>query len=112
HESTPMFVFHHKAQVSFLHTLTALALLLAVGPALAWPATVVRVIDGDTIAVTNNHNGEQYRVRLAGIDAPELDHGAGRAGQSYGQRAKAAMARYLDGAQVAVHPNSSHSYGR
>lgn len=62
--------------------------------------------------MTNNINGEQYRVRLAGIDAPEIDHGTGRAGQPYGLRAQAAMTRYLEGGQVAVHPNGSYSYGR
>ncbi|MCA9366497.1 thermonuclease family protein [Candidatus Kaiserbacteria bacterium] len=34
-------------------------------------ATVVRVIDGDTIMVTQN--GQEERVRYIGIDTPELD---------------------------------------
>lgn len=33
------------------------------------PATIVRVVDGDTIAV--DISGDEYKVRLIGIDAPE-----------------------------------------
>src|SRR5699024_3875571 len=106
------FVPKRKPQVSFLHTLTAIACLLAAGSAFAWPATVVRVLDGDTIIAINNNDGNRYRVRLAGIDAPEIGHGAGRAGQPYGRQAKTALSRYLDQQRVAVLPNGSRSYGR
>ena len=41
---------------------------------------VVRVIDGDTIEVLNYFN-EPIRIRLAGIDAPEL-------AQSFGSEAR------------------------
>lgn len=42
-------------------------------------ATVVKVYDGDSI--TLSHQGVQHKIRLKGIDAPELK-------QSYGQKAK------------------------
>jgi endonuclease YncB( thermonuclease family) len=60
--------------------ITAAALLLACAPALAIepvaelvPVEYVRTIDGDTIVVLQD--GEELRVRLLGIDAPELDSG-------------------------------------
>lgn len=40
-------------------------------------ATVDYVIDGDTIAVTREGHTEPERVRLIGIDTPELGHGKG-----------------------------------
>lgn len=42
--------------------------------AVATQATVVRVIDGDTIRVTLD-DGREETVRLLGIDAPEVSHG-------------------------------------
>lgn len=36
------------------------------------PATLVRVVDGDTIIVSID--GEEYRVRLIGVDTPESVH--------------------------------------
>lgn len=45
-------------------------LFLAPFPALAFHGKVVKVLDGDTIDVL--HNGKAERVRLHGIDAPEI----------------------------------------
>lgn len=39
--------------------------------------TVAYVVDGDTIAVTRDGHAEPERVRLIGIDTPELGHGKG-----------------------------------
>jgi len=59
----------------------AAAMLAAIPAAAAEPITgrVVSVHDGDTITVLTD--GRQVKVRLHGIDAPEL-------GQAYGQAAK------------------------
>lgn len=46
-----------------------LALLLLSGPALAEPATVAYVVDGDTVAV--RLGGTIQRVRIFGVDTPE-----------------------------------------
>lgn len=63
-------------------------------PAAAAPRTVVatveRVSDGDTlIAITDN--GTKLRIRLIGIDAPEISHGE-KPGQPFGEEAR----DYLD----------------
>ncbi|GAB3410990.1 hypothetical protein GCM10027515_31980 [Schumannella luteola] len=43
----------------------------AVIPATAAAATIVRVVDGDTVVVRRDGRGGQETVRLAGIDTPE-----------------------------------------
>lgn len=48
---------------------------------------VAHVDDGDTLIL---HPGA-HRVRLAEIDAPEVDHGPTRPGQPYGQAARSAL---------------------
>ena len=49
-------------------------------------ATVERVSDGDTlIAITENQT--KLRIRLLGIDAPEIPHGK-KMGQAYGLEAR------------------------
>jgi len=48
-----------------------LCLVLAVA-ALAWEAEVIRVVDGDTLVVRRIDNDAQTRIRLYGIDAPEM----------------------------------------
>jgi endonuclease YncB( thermonuclease family) len=57
------------------------------------------VIDGDTIDI----NG--VRLRLAGIDAPELDH-------PYGQRAKRALMRHCNGQVMRAVVDGKQSYDR
>ncbi len=53
-------------------------------------ATVERVSDGDTItAITSN--GTKLRLRLLGVDAPEIPHGK-KPGQPYAEEAR----DYLD----------------
>jgi micrococcal nuclease len=59
--------------------------------------TVVRVIDGDTIIV--NFNGRKERVRLIGINTPEINQ-PGKAGEPYGRKAADFMQRLLRGKRV------------
>ena len=63
-------------------------------PALPQAGTVLKgqcwVIDGDTIIIN------KVRLRLAGIDAPELDH-------PYGQKAKWALVQLCKGHVVTAH---------
>lgn len=48
------------------------------GAAAARPVTVTKVVDGDTITVTTS-SGQRERVRLLGIDTPELARDGQRA---------------------------------
>lgn len=57
------------------------------------------VIDGDTIVIDRTH------IRLAGIDAPELDH-------PYGQNAKQALIRLCRGQVVTAIADGSTSHER
>ena len=57
------------------------------------------VIDGDTIVINN------IRLRLAGIDAPELDH-------PWGQRSKWAMVQLCKGQTVTARIKPELSYDR
>jgi endonuclease YncB( thermonuclease family) len=57
------------------------------------------VIDGDTIII------RKIKIRLAGIDAPELD-------QSFGQKSKWAMVNICKGQAITVKLNGETSYDR
>jgi micrococcal nuclease len=87
-------------------TLAALALLLALNPAAREPfdARTVAVHDGDTITVLRNGH-EQVRIRLEGIDCPELH-------QDFGQRAKQFTSNLVFGRVVRVIPKDVDRYGR
>lgn len=74
---------------------------------------VMNVIDGDTFVMhvkrigTNNKEsyGEIERIRIAGIDTPEL-------GSSAGQAAKSALERKLNGKEVKCYIQARDKYGR
>lgn len=57
------------------------------------------MIDGDTIVIDSEH------LRLAGIDAPELDH-------PYGQKAKWALVALCKGQIVSANVIGQDHYGR
>lgn len=65
---------------------------------------VVGVTDGDTISVVAEEN-RQFKVRLAGIDAPEKK-------QPFGQKSKAMLAEKIYGKQVVVEWNKRDRYQR
>jgi endonuclease YncB( thermonuclease family) len=64
---------------------------------------VVKVHDGDTISVVRRGHAE--KVRLAGIDCPELR-------QAFGNRAKNLTSRLASGQMVTVRVQGSDDYGR
>ena len=64
---------------------------------------VVSVIDGDTICVVEE--GRLRRVRLAGIDAPELE-------QAYGRKARSYLASAILKRRVRVEYIDTDRYGR
>ena len=67
-----------------------------------------RVVDGDTIALLGQ------RVRLAGIDAPELDQQCRRDGAVYecGAQARLRLAGLIGDGEVACRGNERDRYGR
>ena len=84
--------------------LIQVALLLSVA---ANPETltgkVVGVSDGDTLTLLVEKT--QYKIRLAGIDAPEK-------GQAFGNKAKQALSDKVFGKQVQVRTQGQDQYGR
>lgn len=79
---------------------TIAALVLCFVP--PFEAVVVGVYDGDTITVRTD---ETIKIRLHGIDSPELK-------QPFGQASKQAMSGLVFGKNVTVKPNKKDRYGR
>ena len=74
--------------------------LLALALSLAWSgeqATVVRVVDGDTLVVSIA--GREERVRLIGVDTPETVHPQ-KPVEYFGKEASAFTKRLAEGAVV------------
>ena len=67
-------------------------------------ATCVRVIDGDTVDLADAEQ-KLHRVRIVGMDAPEL-------GQPYGRASKAALSELVLHKEVHVVPAGVDKYGR
>jgi len=65
---------------------------------------VVRVSDGDTIAILDSSNA-QLKIRLHKIDAPEKS-------QAFGQRSKQHLSDILFGKRVTVTWDATDRYGR
>ncbi len=73
-------------------------------------ATVERVSDGDTVvAVTGN--GTKLRLRLLGIDAPEVPH-SDKPGQPYGEEARDYLDHLIGGKTVRVDAYGPDRYKR
>ena len=87
-------------------TLRVMLLLVATGPAIAdtLAGLVVGVHDGDTVTVLDSAK-VQHKVRLAGIDAPEL-------GQPWGQRFKQGLSAAVYLKQVDIEWYKRDHYGR
>lgn len=90
----------------FLPLILAALLLALPAAALAWaPITITRVIDGDTVAARINGQGDEIRIRLYGIDAPEKK-------QPYGQRATQALKSLIAGKRAEMEVVDRDRYGR
>ena len=69
----------------------------------AFPAKVIKISDGDTIIILQDK--QQIKVRLFGIDAPELK-------QPYGKKSKQFLANLIAGEVVEVEKNGKDRYKR
>lgn len=91
-----------------LFKLTIVGLIASIGT-LIFPVTpsykVTRVIDGDTIKVKKIESKKEITVRLACIDAPELN-------QDYGEESKTVLELLVDDRDVVLDISSSDRYGR
>lgn len=68
------------------------------------PGTVTGVVDGDTLYVLDA-NWREHKIRLQGIDAPEL-------GQAYGEAARQSLKRLAHRKAVTVEWHKRDAYGR
>lgn len=92
-----------KIRIQFL-VFCILALCSQIAQASAYPAKVVRIIDGDTIVVLDSNN-RQHRIRLAGIDAPEKK-------QAFGNVSRQNLANISFGQLALVDTYKLDRYGR
>ncbi|MDP3171414.1 MAG: thermonuclease family protein [Polaromonas sp.] len=86
---------------------TALLLTCALqaGAVQAWRGTVTRVSDGDTLWVRPAAGGKPVKVRIDGIDAPEICQAGGRA-------ARHALAGRVQGRRLEFFARGQDDYGR
>jgi len=73
-------------------------------------ATVQRVSDGDTITAITSE-GTKLRLRLLGIDVPEVPHGK-KPGQPYGEEARDYLGHLIGGKAVRVDSYGPDMYKR
>jgi ATP-dependent hsl protease ATP-binding subunit hslU len=83
--------------------LKILLLLFFTIPLFAISGQVIKISDGDTITILQNKT--QIKVRLFGIDAPELK-------QPYGKKSKQFLANLIAGEVVEVDENGKDRYKR
>ncbi|MFD5600814.1 thermonuclease family protein [Leucobacter sp. NPDC058333] len=83
-------------------------------PGTSSPQQVIAVVDGDTIN-TIDENGTKNRVRIIGINTPEIGRG-GVADECYAQDARTALSNLVDGQKVELVTDPSQGdtdkYGR
>jgi len=82
-----------------------LAATLQAAAAQPWQGSVTRVSDGDTLWVRPAAGGKPVKVRINGIDAPEICQAGGRA-------ARKALAARVSGRPLSVLARGLDDYGR
>jgi endonuclease YncB( thermonuclease family) len=73
-------------------------------------AKVDRVTDGDSVTATTS-DGTKLRIRLLGIDAPEIANGA-KPGQPFGEEAREYLDHLIGGKVVSVDAYGPDRYKR
>ncbi len=98
---------------AFIAVAASLLLLLSSGHA-ATPRTLVakvnRVSDGETVIAISD-NGTKLRIRLLGIDAPEVANAA-KPGQPYGEEARDYLDHLISGKAIRVDAYGPDQYKR
>ena len=74
-------------------------------PASQWVGWVTKVVDGDTLHVQPAQGGSSQKLRIKGIDAPEVC-------QAWGMQSREALARMVWGQRVTVQLNDVDDHGR
>jgi len=74
-------------------------------PASQWVGWVTKVVDGDTLHVQPAQGGASQKLRIKGIDAPEVC-------QAWGMQSREALARLVWGQRVTVQLNDVDDHGR
>ncbi len=74
-------------------------------PSTQWVGRVTHVTDGDTLWVRKAGVTEPFKVRLEGVDAPEIC-------QAHGEASRQALAGLVLNEVVVVHGKRRDSYGR
>lgn len=87
-----------------MRAIWVLVLFISLARAETLDGYVVAVSDGDTITVLDAKR-EQYKIRLAGIDAPEK-------AQAFGERSKQHLVELVFNKQVTVEWDKLDRYGR
>ena len=95
---------------SLWRTLLALVCLAGIATAHAsnaaqWEGVAVKVVDGDTLHVQAAQGGAFHKLRIKGIDAPELC-------QSWGGQSREALARLVWGQRLTVLMRDVDDHGR
>ena len=94
----------NSKKMTILKTLFLLLILFIFAEcAFAWNAKIINIHDGDTITALNNN--KQIKIRLYGIDAPEL-------GQDFGQRARQVVTTLTYGKNATIDDTGLDKYGR
>lgn len=89
----------------FLQLFLPVIIVAMAVPVFPWTGKVVSITDGDTLTVLRDGR-EQVKIRLYGVDAPELS-------QDFGSRARQALSSLAYGRQVEVlEPTAHDRYGR
>lgn len=74
-------------------------------PVVSISGKVIRVLDGDTVKLMEKGTGQEYTIRLYGIDAPEKK-------QAYGRQAMVYLHELIDDKPVKVIIKDKDKYGR
>lgn len=77
--------------------------LILIYPSIAFEAKVINVSDGDTISVLRND--KTIKIRLSGIDTPELN-------QSHGKISKQFLSKLISNKIITVKGDKYDRYGR